>query len=103
MRVPAGWRLSPAFDINPEHRSGGYLQTSISEIHGAECSIASALDAAPYFDWSDGEARSMIRAMADIISSQWREIGTSLQMTSQDNNAMKAVLDNEDVDRALRY
>ena len=103
LRAPTGWRLSPAFDINPEHRAGGYLQTAISEIHGAECSIASALDAAPYFDLSNGEARSMIRAMADTISSRWREIGMSLQMTSQDLNAMKAVLENSDIDLARSF
>lgn len=103
LRASAGWRLSPAFDINPEHRAGGYLKTAISEIHGAECSIASALDAAPYFDLSVSDARRMIRETAKIISSRWRDIGTSLQMTSQDLNAMKAVLENEDIEIALGY
>lgn len=102
LRTARGWRLSPAFDINPEHRPGGYLQTPISEIHGAECSIMAALDAAPFFDLSMDEARVMIRSIAKIVSGRWREIGTALQMTSVDFNAMKAVLENEEVERALR-
>jgi len=42
------------------------------------------------------------RSIAEIVSERWREIGTALQMTSVDFNAMKAVLENEDVARALR-
>lgn len=102
LRTAKGWRLSPAFDINPEHRPGGYLQTPISEIHGAECSIMAALDASPLFDLSIEKARAMIRSIAEVVSSRWREIGTALQMTSVDFNVMKAVLENEDVERALK-
>lgn len=60
-----------------------------------------ALDAAPLFDLPIDEARAMIRSIAEIVSERWREIGTALQMTSVDFNAMKAVLENEDVEWAL--
>lgn len=68
LRAASGWRLSLAFDINPKHWPGGYLQTPISEIHWAECSMMAALDSAPFFDLSIDEARAMIRSIAEIIS-----------------------------------
>jgi serine/threonine-protein kinase HipA len=97
LRTPAGWRLSPAFDINPEHRPGGWLQTPISEIHGAECSILAALDAAPYFDLTEVEVRTMIRTMAEIITEGWRPLGQQLGMTSVDFSALGAVIENDDL------
>lgn len=97
LRTPAGWTLSPAFDINPEHRPGGWLQTPISEIHGAECSILAALDAAPYFDLTEVEARTMIRTMAEIITEGWRPLGQQLGMTSVDFSALGAVIENDDL------
>ncbi|WP_216366761.1 HipA domain-containing protein [Halovulum dunhuangense] len=42
LRAGGGWRLSPAFDINPEHRPGGRMQTAISEIHGNQPSVEAA-------------------------------------------------------------
>ncbi|MEY8099172.1 HipA domain-containing protein [Falsihalocynthiibacter sp. S25ZX9] len=72
LRGGNGWRLSPAFDINPEHRPGGQLQAPISEIHRAEYSIRSVLDTAPYFDLTTGEAREMIGDMARYIAGYWR-------------------------------
>ncbi|WP_341539848.1 HipA domain-containing protein [Primorskyibacter sedentarius] len=97
LRAVRGWVLSPAFDINPELHPGGWLQTPISEIHGAECSIRAALDAAPYFELSESEAREMVGAMARIIAAEWRPIGRELGMMPSDFSALATVMENEDL------
>ena len=73
------------------------MQTPISEIHGAECSILAALDAAPYFDLTEVEVRTMIRTMAEIITEGWRPLGQQLGMTSVDFSALGAVIENDDL------
>ncbi|WP_321338116.1 type II toxin-antitoxin system HipA family toxin [uncultured Cohaesibacter sp.] len=100
LRGATGWQLSPAFDINPEHRHGGQLQTPISEIHGSDCSISAVLDAAPYFDMTTKRAREMIGDMARYIAHNWRRIGSELQMTSRDFAAVGSTIENDDLSRA---
>lgn len=97
LRFGGGWRLSPAYDINPEHRAGRHLQTPISQIHGAECSIRAALDVAEYFDVVPQEARAMARDMAGFIAANWRRIGDGLGMTARDIAAVAVAIENEDL------
>lgn len=66
------WRLSPMFDVNPQPRRHPQMETAISPIHGAEPSIAAAIDAAPFFDLTAQEARDRARDMARQISLTWR-------------------------------
>lgn len=103
LRTAQGWVLSPAFDINPEHRPSGVLQTPISAIHGDACDVNAALDAAPLFDLSTTEARVLLRQMADTIAGQWRTVGARLGMDSTDTRAMAQVLDNAEVAKARAF
>lgn len=102
LRTPEGWVLSPAFDINPEHRTGGALQTPISEMHGAQCSIRAALDAAEYFDLSMAKAREIVAQMAETIGNSWRVLGGELGMTATDFAALTPVIENEDIEWVRR-
>ena len=43
------WRLSPAFDINPQPLRHPQLKTGISELSGNAASIEAAVEAAPFF------------------------------------------------------
>lgn len=79
-----GWRLSPAFDINPVPEPGQTFKTAISEIHGFEPSIELVIDAAPFFDIELDDAAKMAHDMATSISDTWRNIGEKLGMTAQD-------------------
>ena len=102
LRTGRGWVLSPAFDINPESRPGGALQTPISEIHGSRCSIGAALDAALLFDVSPADARAMVKSMAETVSHNWRIVGRQLGMTTGDAYALASVIENPDLDLARR-
>lgn len=102
LRTPGGWRLSPAFDINPEHRQGGRMQTAISEIHGNLPSVEAALDASAFFDIDRPEAERMTGEMARYIAASWRRIGGHLGMDARDFSAVGAAIETEDLATACR-
>ncbi|MBK43827.1 MAG: hypothetical protein CMN20_00640 [Roseovarius sp.] len=102
LRAPGGWRLSPAFDINPEHRPGGRMQTAISEIHGNLPSIDAALDASAFFDIDRRTAEQMTGDMARHIAGAWRRIGGQLGMDARDFSAVGAAIETEDLAKACR-
>lgn len=97
LRSLRGWVLSPSYDINPEHRNGGRLQTPISEIHGDECSIRAALDAAEFFDLKPKNARMMVKEMAAFIAQNWRPFGGELGMNARDFSAVAVGIENDDL------
>ena len=74
------WRLSPAFDINPNPDGSMHLQTGISERSGYEASIEAAIDAAPLFDVDENEARADARRMAETIAVRWRPLCQTMGM-----------------------
>lgn len=67
------WALSPAFDINPQPERTRHLETGISELSGHAASIEAALEAAPFFDVDQDEARSMLGSMVAVIDGRWRQ------------------------------
>lgn len=99
---PGGWRLSPAFDINPEPDEGGTLKTAISEIHGSSPDVEAAVDAAPFFGLDEDAARERLASMAGIISSTWRETGARLGMTSSDFKAVAPAFESRQIKAAIR-
>lgn len=102
LRGPGGWRLSRAFDINPDPNEGLTLKTAISEIHGSGLNVEAAIEAAPFFDISEGVARAKIFEMASIIAARWREIGGRLGMTASDFKAVAPAFENSQVQTAIR-
>jgi serine/threonine-protein kinase HipA len=66
------WRLSPMFDVNPAPDRAAHLETAIIEGGPHDRSIALAVEAAPFFEISNDDARSTVRSIAWKISSQWR-------------------------------
>ena len=66
------WALAPAFDINPQPFRHRELKTGISEIGGFDASVEGWVEAAPFFERTEDEARRQAAAMAEAISSRWR-------------------------------
>jgi serine/threonine-protein kinase HipA len=100
LRGAAGWQLSPAYDINPEHRSGRGMQTPISAIHGNDASVRAALDAAEFFDVRPAGARHLARDMAQHIAKRWRPLGAELGMTARDTSAVAAAIETPQLEYA---
>ena len=71
----AGWRLSPAYDMNPVPGSSG-LSLNIDESDNA-LDLDLARSVAPYFRVKKDEATSIVERLADAIS-KWNEIATSM-------------------------
>lgn len=70
-----GWRLSPAYDINPSPDSAG-LSLAIDE-HDNSLDFSLALSVAPYFRLSKPEALSIMEAIRGVVST-WQERAKAL-------------------------
>ena len=66
------WVLSPAFDINAQPHRTQQLKTGISELSGFEASVEAWVEAAPFFEVSEDQARDAAVKMATEISRRWR-------------------------------
>ncbi|MFC4236001.1 type II toxin-antitoxin system HipA family toxin [Thalassospira xianhensis] len=71
------WILSPGFDINPFPDKARELKLWVSEDHGPEALVQSAMDIAPLFGLRNRDAATA--ALAPIVKSlqKWREVGRS--------------------------
>lgn len=82
------WRLSPAFDLNPNPAPGPkYLSTSIDDTDDA-ASLASALAVADYFRLPAAQARDILRGVAATVSN-WRDVAGGSGLTSSEVRAME--------------
>jgi serine/threonine-protein kinase HipA len=75
------WRLAPVFDVNPAPDRNPHLETAIMEGGAHDRSINLALEASPFFEIAEADARQTIREMAQKIADGWRdalrEVGVS--------------------------
>ena len=83
------WKLSPAFDINPQPDRHRQLKTGISELSGYSASIEAAIESAPFFELSEEAARAEALRMAEQICREWRHHCTNAGM-SRDECAVYA-------------
>ena len=95
------WVLSPAFDINPQPRRHRHLETGISPLSGRAASIEAAVEAAPFFDISEDDARARAAAMAKQITGEWRSHSKKAGMTSADIRNYAPAFENEEMKLAL--
>lgn len=100
--VGAGkWGLSPMFDVNPAPDRNPHLETAIFEGSGHERSVERALEAAEFFEISDGDARALIRDMAQRISATWREAFRAAGVTGALAKHYEPAFVHEESERAL--
>lgn len=78
------WRLSPAFDINPQPQRHPHLKTGISELSGNAASIEAAVEAAPFFGVTQDMAVNTLKSMLDTIETEWRAMCRAAGMTDAD-------------------
>ena len=97
------WRLSPAYDINPEPAGDRTLKTGISEIHGFEPDIDAAIDAAPFFDVSVDAAATRANEMAAHIRDSWRGLGERLGMTPGEIKRYVGAFEHRNAEVALSW
>jgi serine/threonine-protein kinase HipA len=82
------WRLSPAFDLNPNPEPGPkFLSTSIDGGDDA-ASIASALGVADYFGLTPARARDVLAEVAAAVA-EWRTVAAVYQLSPSEMRRME--------------
>ena len=80
-----GWRLSPAFDMNPVPHADG-LTLNIGPSDNA-MDLDLALSVAPYFRVAVQDAQAIVAAYGSIVR-QWRTLAAQLGISSRGQDAM---------------
>lgn len=93
---PAGWTLSPAYDLNPvpTDLKARVLTTNINLDEGT-CSLDLLEQAAEYFALSLPQAREIIGKVA-TATSNWRSVAKELGASRSETNRMASAFEHED-------
>jgi serine/threonine-protein kinase HipA len=81
----AGWRLAPAFDVNPTPY-GDHLTLNVTERDNVK-DLALALDVAPLFRIEAAEARSIVDSIRQTVR-RWPELATRVGLSPSGQRAM---------------
>ena len=85
--TPAGWILSPAYDINPNPKGTG-LKLNISA-HDNSLDLKLALEVASFFRLTDIQAASIIQNTIDNIS-KWKQVATKYKISRDEQDRMSS-------------
>ena len=99
----AGWRLSPAYDLNPVpvDLKPRFLSTAI-DLEDHEASLELALTVAPYFELDESAARAVAKDIALSVA-EWRTVASKLGLQRTDIERMASAFEHDDLKRALAY
>jgi serine/threonine-protein kinase HipA len=97
---PDGWRLSPAYDLNPVPTDikPRILSTAINE-DDSTASMASAMEVAGYFQLDAGKARD-IATQVGIAVSKWRAEAARHGLNKAEIDRMASAFEHEDLQLA---
>lgn len=98
---PAGWRLSPAYDLNPvpSDIKPRVLSTAI-DLDDATASLKLALQVASYFELSEDEAHQIAKQVGQAVA-RWRQAAKKLGITATEIGRMASAFEHEDLNLAL--
>jgi serine/threonine-protein kinase HipA len=99
---PTGWRLSPAYDLNPVPLDvkPRVLTTAINE-DDATASLELALSVAEYFEVDAALARRVAKQVGRIVA-QWRSIAHATGIKKTELERMASAFEHRDLDMAVR-
>jgi len=100
---PEGWRLSPAYDLNPRPTDIGprILTTAINE-DDSNASLVLALEVAGYFELDDNEARIIAGEVGQSVS-RWRNEAAAFGLGKAESDRMASAFDHEDLKMAVGF
>jgi serine/threonine-protein kinase HipA len=100
---PAGWRLSPAYDLNPVpvDIKPRILTTAINEDDNT-ASLDVAIGVAPYFELDDARARADAGAVARAVAT-WRDEARRHGLTKEEGARMASAFEHDDLRAALAF
>jgi serine/threonine-protein kinase HipA len=96
-----GWRLSPAYDLNPvpTDLKARVLSTNI-DLDEATCSLDLLQSACGYFGLNLTAARLVIKEVAQVTKS-WRKVAASVGAKASEINRMESAFEHNDLKQAL--
>jgi serine/threonine-protein kinase HipA len=98
---PAGWRLSPAYDLNPVPTDiKPRILTTAIDLSDGTASLKLALDVAAYFELGRDEARQ-IAAEVGRATATWRREAKKLGLTAAEIDRMESSFEHQDLKEAL--
>lgn len=80
-----GWRLSPAYDLNPSYYGGG-LSMNITEADNS-LDMNLAREVAPFFGVSEMDAEAIIGQVRNAVSA-WRRVASKLGIAREEQEMM---------------
>ena len=98
---PAGWRLSPAYDLNPTPTDiKPRILTTAIDLSDGTASLKLALEVAAYFELGRDEARK-IAAEVGRATATWRREAKKLGLTAAEIDRMASSFEHQDLKDAL--
>ena len=99
----AGWRLSPAYGLNPVpiDLKERFLSTAI-DLENYEASLELALGVAPYFEIDEDAARAVAKDVALSVA-EWRTVAAKLGLPHPGIERMASAFEHDDLKSALGY
>ena len=97
-----GWRLSPAFDLNPAptDERARVLATNIDE-HDGTASLDLALGTATYYGLDPGDAGRIAGEVGRAVGG-WREVAGEMGATRRESDRMESAFSHEDLEGGAR-
>lgn len=97
----AGWRLSPAYDLNPTPTDikPRILSTAI-DFKDQTASLELALSVAPHFELQSREAKKIAKEVAESTRS-WKKTATTLKIKKREIDRMASAFEHVDLEMAL--
>lgn len=97
-----GWRLSPAFDINPTSplEKARVLQTNINFDEGT-CDISLALSVAEEFSLSNKDAKKIVSEVGGVIS-KWQAVAHQHNAPAREIEYLSGAFEHADLEQAKK-
>jgi serine/threonine-protein kinase HipA len=98
---PAGWRLSPAYDLNPVPTDiKPRVLTTAIDLDDGTASLKLALQVASYFELGPDEALQISTQIGKAVAT-WRKVATKMSLTAPEIDRMASAFEHEDLKDAL--
>ena len=96
-----GWRLSPAFDLNPVPINAGHrILTTAIDLDDNEASLELALSVAGHFRLTLSDARKIVREVAQAVST-WRDVAARFNLSRHEIERMSSAFEHRELQDAL--
>jgi serine/threonine-protein kinase HipA len=98
---PSGWRLSPAYDLNPIPTDiRPRVLTTAIDLEDGTASLKLALDVRRYFELDEDEARQIVAQVGCAVA-RWRSVARKLGISPVEVDRMASAFEHADLEQAM--